>query len=227
MKLAAVGDLHCSRSHVGFWAPRLRPVSDEADILLLAGDLTLTGDPQELRVLLDELAAVSIPIIAVLGNHDYASGRARVIAESLRRARIQHLEGSTTTVGNVAIVGAMGIDGGFAPRRWNYAEKQIMARLQHYLTTAAEATRRVGLLHYAPILATLAGEPDAMVPLLGSSALESAIDAAGADLVLHGHAHYGSLTGHTRSGVPVFNVALPVLERAGYTMPYRIFDLYS
>jgi Icc-related predicted phosphoesterase len=225
MKLAAVADIHCERGHRGLWAPLLEPVNRQADALLLAGDLTLTGDLGELAVLLEELKRVSVPIVAVLGNHDYDGGRARVFAERLRRAGIACLEGGATEIGDITVTGAMGVEGGFAPaRRWSYAERQLMARLEHYLSAAA-TSRRVVLLHYAPILATLGDEPADLHELLGSSALEAAIDAAGADLILHGHAHGGAPEGRTRSGIPVYNVALPVLQRAGYTTPYRIIDI--
>ena len=226
MKIAVVADIHCERGHRGFWAPRLEPVNGQADALLLAGDLTLTGDLGELAVLLDELKIVTVPIVAVLGNHDYDGGRARMIAERLRRAGITCLEGGATEVGDLTVTGAMGVEGGFSPavRRWSYAERQLMARLEHYLS-AATTSRRVVLLHYAPILATLGDEPAELHELLGSSALETAIDEAGADLILHGHAHGGAPEGRTRAGIPVYNVALPVLQQAGYTAPYRIIDI--
>ncbi|HSH80706.1 MAG TPA: metallophosphoesterase [Herpetosiphonaceae bacterium] len=228
MKLAAVGDLHCRVEQSGYWAPRLRAVNDEADVLLLTGDLTLNGGLDQLDVLLGELRVVTVPVVTVLGNHDYASGRARVFGERLRRAGIRNLEGAATTVGDVTFVGAMGAEGGFTDspekRRWSYAEQQVMARLTHYLQ-AADGGPRVVVLHYAPILQTLEGEARRLLPVLGSTALEVAIDTAGADLVLHGHAHFGTHAGMTRGGVPVYNVALPVLQRAGYATPYRIFEV--
>ncbi len=228
MKVAAVGDLHCRVEQRGYWAPRLCTVNDEADVLLLTGDLTLNGGLDQLDVLLNELRAVTVPVVTVLGNHDYAAGRAFVFAERLRRAGIRNLEGAATTVGGVTFVGAMGVEGGFTDspekRRWSYAERQIMARLTHYLEAADDAARVV-VLHYAPILQTLEGEARRLLPVLGSTALEVAIDTAGADLVLHGHAHFGTHAGTTRGGVPVYNVALPVLERSGYTKPYRIFEV--
>ncbi len=228
MKLAAVGDLHCRVEQSGYWASRLRAVNDEADVLLLTGDLTLNGGLDQLDVLLGELRVVTVPVVTVLGNHDYASGRARVFGERLRRAGIRNLEGAATTVGDVTFVGAMGAEGGFTDspekRRWSYAEQQVMARLTHYLQ-AADGGPRVVVLHYAPILQTLEGEARRLLPVLGSTALEVAIDTAGADLVLHGHAHFGTHAGMTRGGVPVYNVALPVLQRAGYATPYRIFEV--
>jgi Icc-related predicted phosphoesterase len=180
---------------------------------------------RELDVLLGELAVVHIPMVAVLGNHDYDGGRAFLFVEALRRARIQHLEGAGTVLGDLAVAGGMGVEGGFAKRRrWDIAERQFMARLEHYLVDAGTA-RRVALLHYAPIVGTLGDEPEDMYETLGSSAMEAAIDAAGADLVIHGHAHNGVAEGRTRGGVPVYNVALPVLQRAGFTTPYRLFEV--
>jgi Icc-related predicted phosphoesterase len=226
MKIAAVADLHCEIEHIGFWAPRLRPVNDEADCLILAGDLTSTGDLGELRVLLGELEAITIPIVTVLGNHDYDSGRARVIAETLRRAGINNLEGNAAEIDDVAFVGGMGVEGGFATnagRRWSYVEQQFMARLRHYLSSAEG--RRVAVLHYVPVPGTLVGEDEELFPLLGSSAMESVIDEVGADLILHGHAHNGVAESTTAGGIPVFNVSLPVLGRAGYGTPYRVFEI--
>lgn len=227
MRIAAVGDLHCEVGQSGFWARQLAPVHQDADILLLAGDLTASGTRAELDVLLGELASITIPIVAVLGNHDYDDGQSVTIAETLRRKGIHHLEGSATDIDGVMFVGSMGVEGGFkggARRRWSYAEQQLMARLRHYLGVGA-GTRRVVLLHNAPILATLEGEPRDLLPVLGSSAMESAIDEAGADLIIHAHAHHGTLEGRTQAGIPVYNVALPVLQRAGYEQPYRIFEL--
>lgn len=227
MRLAAVSDIHCQAGDEGRWSARLGAANEQADCLLLAGDLTLAGDLAELRVLLGELERITIPIIAVLGNHDYDGGRARVLAETLRRAGIHLLEGSSVQVGGVAFVGGMGVEGGFARgprRRWSYAEQQFMARLKHYLEAAASMPRVV-VLHYAPISATLAGEDADLWPLLGSSAMETAVDAAGADLIIHGHAHHGALEGRTAGGVPVFNVSLPVLEGGGSATSYRLFTI--
>jgi Icc-related predicted phosphoesterase len=225
MRVAAVADLHCTVEQRGYWAPRLESVNSAADALLLAGDLTASGDMRELAVLLDELSIVKVPIVAVLGNHDYDGGRAYLLGETLRRAGIQHLEGAGADLGELVVAGGMGVEGGFHKRRrWDYAERQFMARLEHYLSRAGTA-RRIALLHYAPITATLRGEPEDLYELLGSSAMEAAIDAVGADLVLHGHAHNGVQEGHTAGGVPVYNVALPVLERAGLETPYRVFEL--
>lgn len=226
VRIAAVADLHCTVEQQGGWAARFESVNDAADVLLLAGDLTLSGDMRELKVLLGELAVVKIPIVAVLGDHDYNTGRAFLLSETLRRAGIQNLEGGGTELGDLVVAGGMGVEGGFRKRRrWAYAERQFMARLEHYLSASATTAKRVALLHYAPITATLQGEQEELYEVLGSSAMEAAIDAVGADLVLHGHAHYGVAEGRTRGGVPVYNVALPVLERASFATPYRVFEL--
>ena len=227
MKLAAVGDLYCEVGHVGHWAPRLAPVNAEAELLLLAGDLTHGGELAELDVLLAELKGVTIPIVAVLGDRDYEAGRARVILERLRRTGIATLEGGSTTVGDVTVVGAVGVEGGFdaAPtRRWSYAERQLMARLEHYLADAAQS-QRVVLLHYAPIHpgSPIQGADD--VAALGSSSMAAAVDVTGADLALHAHVTEGMGEGRTAQDTPVFNVALPVLERLGFGTPYRVFDV--
>jgi Icc-related predicted phosphoesterase len=200
-------------------------VNDAADVLLLAGDLTANGDTTELGVLIGELSVVKIPIVAVLGNADYDGGRAYLLSETLRRAGVQNLEGGGADLGALVVAGGMGVEGGFGKRRrWDIAEQQFMARLEHYLSAGGTA-RRIALLHYAPITATLQGEPEDSYDVFGSSAMETAIDAAGADLVIHGHAHNGAPEGRTKGGVPVYNVALPVLERAGFDTLYRVFEL--
>jgi Icc-related predicted phosphoesterase len=228
MRLAAVGDLRCTRQDSGMWAPRLAGVNTVADVLLLAGDLTDSGTLEELAVLLGELRSVSIPIVTVLGDQDYAGGRARVFAETLRRAGVHHLEGASAHIGNVTFVGALGAEGGFSrtpKRRLSYAERQLAPRLRHYLSTAGETDRRVVLLHYAPIEATLQGEQPEHFHLLGSSTMADAIDDVGADLILHAHACHGAPEGQTTGGVPVYNVALSLLKRLGNQSPYRIFEL--
>lgn len=227
MRIAAVGDICCEAAHKGYWAERLSGVNDEADALLLAGNLTRNGTKDELQVLLGELATFTIPVVVVLGNNDYEDGQATTIYDSLRRAGFHHLEGSATEIDGVTFVGSMGVEGGFRSglkRRWSYAERQLMTRFEHYLQNAGGG-RRVVLLHNSPILATVEGEPPDFLEEFGSSAMEQSIDQAGADLVIHAHAANGRPEGRTQRGIPVYNVSLPLLQQEGFARPYRIFQV--
>ncbi len=227
MRIAAVGDICCEATHAGYWSSQLQGVNQEADVLLLAGNLTRGGTKEELAVLLDELGTFTVPVVAVLGNNDYDDGNATTIYDSLRRAGFHHLEGSSTDIEGVTFVGSMGVEGGFRSstrRRWSYAEQQLMTRFEHYLQSSA-GERRVVLLHNSPILATVEGEEPELLEEFGSSAMEKAIDTAGADLIIHAHASNGTLEGRTQKGIPVYNVSLPLLKRHGYARPYRMFEV--
>ncbi len=227
MRIAAVGDICCEAIHTGYWAQRLQGVNHEADVLLLAGNLTKGGTKEELAVLLGELATFTIPVVAVLGENDYEDGNATTIYDSLRRAGFNHLEGSSTEIDGVTFVGSMGVEVGFhggVKRRWSYAERQLMTRFEHYLQSAGDA-RRVVLLHNSPILATVEGEEPDFLEEDGSSAMEQAIDQAGANLIVHARAAKGALEGTTQGGIPVYNVSLPLLEQHGMARPYRIFTV--
>lgn len=215
-------------------APALASVKAEADLLLLAGDLTRVGDPAEAAVLAGEVADVGVPIVAVLGNHEYQGNQAPAVAAILREAGVHLLDRSSTVLDiagqRVAIAGTKGFGGGFgAALSDNFGEPEHKAWIGH-AETEAEALAdvlaslvgdvRIVLLHYAPTPETLSGERLELYPFLGNSLLGEAIDRAGADLVLHGHAHRGSLAGATPGGVPVRNVAQQVIRR-----PYVVFTI--
>jgi Icc-related predicted phosphoesterase len=234
IRVAAAGDLHFGPDAAGTLRPYLDDLAQEADVLLLAGDLTRVGDPAEAAVLIEELSGLRMPIVAVLGNHDYHTDRAAEIAGALFAAGIHVLEGESVALElngcRLGIAGVKGFGGGFpGATASEFGEPEMRAFVAHSRERAARletalgelgdgCDRRVALLHYAPIPETLHGEPPGIFPFLGSYYLADAIDRAGADLALHGHAHRGSEWGTTPGGVPVRNVALPVLCR-----PYALF----
>lgn len=231
IRIGATADVHFGRDSAGTLRPHLEHLPERADVLLIAGDLTRCGEPEEAQVLARELEDLPVPTVAVLGNHDYHSDRPREIADVLADGGIHVLERSSVelSVGQerLAVTGAKGFGGGFAgacgsdfgePEMKAFIghTKQIAAELQHELSLVT-AKRRVALLHYSPVEDTLRGERPEIYPFLGSYLLAEAIDAGGADLVLHGHAHNGAEKGMTPGGTAVRNVAQPVLHYA-YTV---------
>jgi Icc-related predicted phosphoesterase len=228
IRIAAMADVHIGADAIGTLRPHLAHLQERADLLLFAGDLTRVGDPVEAMMLLEELREVRMPIVAVLGNHDYHGDRADRIADVLERAGVHVLEGNGITLeingSRVGIAGVKGFGGGFlGASASDFGEPEIRAFVGHTKERASrletalqglECDRRIALLHYAPVPDTLRGERLELYPFLGSYLLAEAIDRAGADLALHGHAHAGSEHGMTAGGVPVRNVAQPVLRRA-------------
>lgn len=235
IRIAAVGDLHYGEGSQGILKPGLEHLPDRADLLLLAGDLTRRGNPEEVQILADELRGVPIPMIAVLGNHDYHAGREAEVRRVLEAAGVRVLEGEGTIVAvdgvRVAIAGTKGFGGGFRGAHGSdFGEPEMKAfvghtkklsdRLEQALTGLDAADLRIALLHYSPIEGTLEGERLEIYPFLGSYLMAEAVDNAGADLVLHGHAHHGSEKGRTPAGIPVRNVAQPLIRHA-----YNVYTL--
>ena len=234
IRIAAAADIHAGPESAGTLKPLLAGLKDEADLLLLAGDLTRSGKPLEAETLIEELTDVGVPIVAVLGNHDYHSDQAPEIARILKAAGIHVLDRSSVVLDvagqRVAIAGTKGFGGGYgAALASDFGEPEMKAWIRHAETeaetledviTALFGDVRVVLLHYSPVPDTLDGERIDLYPFLGNSLLGEAIDRSGADLVLHGHAHHGSLAGATPGGVPVRNVAQPVIRA-----PYVVFTI--
>jgi Icc-related predicted phosphoesterase len=234
IRVAAVADIHARPETAGALAPLLTGLRDEADIFFLAGDLTRAGKPAEAEILTAELAEVGVPIVAVLGNHDYHSDQASEITTILKDAGIHVLDRSSLVLDvagqRVAIAGTKGFGGGYdAALADDFGESEMKSWIRHAeqeaesledVLTALVGDVRIVLLHYAPIPDTLDGERLELYPFLGNSMLGEAIDRSGADLVLHGHAHFGSLAGTTHGGVPVRNVAQSVIRG-----PYVVFTI--
>jgi Icc-related predicted phosphoesterase len=232
MRIAAVADVHFGPESAGTFRPHLEGIEERADVLLLAGDLTRVGEPAEARILADELRDTQVPVVAVLGNHDFHVERPGEVIDALTRGGIRVLEGDTFTLEKdgvrLAVTGVKGFGGGFMGASGSeFGEPEMKAFIRHTrdraerlseALAAEEADVRVALLHYAPIPETLHGERLEIYPFLGSYLLAEAIDRVGADLALHGHAHAGSERGVTPGGVQVRNVALPVIGR-----PYKVY----
>ena len=228
IRVAAVGDTHMAEDARGTLRDAFGQLPAVADVLLLAGDLTRIGREDELRVLLDELDDIDVPRIAVLGNHDYESDAAPRLVELLCASGVHVLDGESATVSvgsaTVGVAGTKGFGGGFAGACGSdFGEPEMKAFVRttkHHaegLHRALDDLRtdvRVALTHFAPVKDTLGAERPEIYPFLGSYLLGEAIDAAGADLVVHGHAHNGIEKGVTAGGIPVRNVALPVIKRA-------------
>jgi len=232
--IAAVGDVHLDEAMRGQYRERLAGLPDEADALLLAGDLTKHGTVDEGRVVAEEFRGLGVPVIAVLGNHDHHSDAQKEITELMRGEGITVLEGEGTVVdcpgGRLGVAGVKGFGGGFAGKcATEFGERETKDFVRHGREAAealGEALRGldadllVGLTHYAPVKETLTGEPPEIFPFLGNYLLAEALDDSGAALGVHGHAHAGTECGVTAGGVRVRNVALPVLRR-----PYALYRL--
>ncbi|MGG7105128.1 metallophosphoesterase family protein [Rhodococcus sp. 24CO] len=229
--IAAVGDIHLGVDSRGEMRPALDKVSTHADVLLLAGDLTRHGGVEEAEVVADEFAELGVPVIAVLGNHDYHSDAVEDVTAVLAGRGITVLEGQSVTMDldgqTVGIAGVKGFGGGFAgkcasvfgePQMKNFAGHTVeVADRFRAAVSELEADVRIALLHYSPVSDTLHGEPPEIYPFLGSYLLGQPIDEFHLDLALHGHAHAGCERGTTPGGVRVRNVAQPVI-RAAYTV---------
>lgn len=228
IRVAAVGDVHVGVDSVGRLRPKLEHVRERADVFLIAGDLTKCGSPEEGAVLVDELQDIGVPVVAVLGNHDYHADQEPRLRRVLERGGVIVLEGEGTVVEvrgqRLGVAGVKGFGGGFAGACGSeFGEPEMKAFMRHTRELAdrlavvladLDTDRKVALMHYAPVADTLAGERPEIYPFLGSYLLAEAVDRSGADLVVHGHAHGGTEKGVTAGGVHVRNVALPVLRQA-------------
>lgn len=235
IRFAAVGDIHVQKDSAGTLRSLFAEADETADALLLCGDLTDYGTAEEARILAEELGAVHIPVVAVLGNHDYESGTPEVVADTLVHAGVRVLDGSACEIEGVGIAGVKGFGGGFGRGTLGaWGEPAIKLFVQEALNEAMKlesalaklrTRRRIALLHYAPIAGTVEGEPAEIFPFLGSSRLEAPLLRYPMDAVFHGHAHRGTLEGRTINGVPVYNVAKPLLQRTRPDTP--AFFLYE
>jgi Icc-related predicted phosphoesterase len=234
IRIAAAGDVHASEATRERVERAFAQVEHEADVILLAGDLTTTGEPEQARVLADACRDLSIPVFAVLGNHDFHAGRAADVTALLEEAGVRMLDRcwKACDVAGVqfGVVGTKGFVGGFPGSVLPDFGEPLLRQVYEETTLEAEAIAkglqeivhcdlRVVLLHYAPVEATIEGEPGGIHVMLGSDRLATPIAEYGADLVLHGHAHAGSFQGRIGQ-IPVYNVAVHVTGR-----DFWIFDL--
>ena len=237
LRIAATGDLHCKLSSIGKIAPLFSDLTEHADVLLICGDLTDYGLPEEARILAAELRDLvkRIPTISVLGNHDLESGKQTELLQIFSDSGFILLDGNSYEVNGVGFTGIKGFAGGFdrralqawgedAVKEFVREAKQEAMKLESSLAKLGSGGRIV-LLHYSPIRTTVVGESPEIYPFLGSSHLEEALNRHPVDAVFHGHSHAGSPEGRTSRNIPVYNVALPLMRRVfSDDAPYRIYE---
>lgn len=237
VRLAAVADIHYSRTSQGTLQPLFAQIAGNADVLAICGDLTDYGLVEEARGLVKELAAtVKIPTLAVLGNHDYESGQADDLKEIFTDAGLMVLDGDSREVLGVGFAGIKGFAGGFGRGALGpWGEPAIKAFVHEAIDEALKletalarlrTPQRIALLHYAPVRETVEGEPLEIYPYLGSSRLAEPLARYSVSAVFHGHAHKGCATGKTETGIPVYNVSMPMLRNTFPDRPpFRLLEL--
>ncbi len=236
LRVAAIGDLHVQESRTDNYRELFAEISGAADVLVLCGDLTNYGKTAEALLLAEDLSAVTIPMIAVLGNHDHDCGQPEVVKTYLTDVGVRVLDnGESFEIEGVGFAGCMGAMGGFGRGMLSaFGEPSVKAFVQACLDETMKletglrmlrTDRAVAVLHYSPITQTLEGEPLEIFPFLGNSRLAETIDRFdNVRAVVHGHAHRGIHRGATAKGVPVYNVARPVLAALG-ERPFALFEI--
>jgi Icc-related predicted phosphoesterase len=237
IRIAAVGDIHLGGRGL---EPALQilisQVADHADILALCGDLTDRGDPDEARQIAKALGSTTVPIVAVLGNHDYECDKVPEVTRILSDAGVRVLDGEAQEVLGIGFAGVKGFAGGFGRGALGpWGEPLIKQFVREALDEALKletalsrlrTERKVALLHYSPVAATVEGEPPEIYPYLGSGRLEEPLSRYPVDVVFHGHAHHGTVEGRTHSGIPVYNVSMMLLQRTYPHQPaFRVIEL--
>ena len=238
IRIAAVGDIHYCKTSQGALQQLFAQITESADILVLAGDLTDYGLSEEARVLAKDLtSSLKIPAVGVLGNHDYEAGEEKEIMKIIQDAGVRMLDGDTYEVHGIGFAGVRGFCGGFGRGALGAWGEQVVKSFVHEAITEAlklEAAlarltteHRIAVLHYAPIRETVEGEPLEIYPFLGSSRLEEPLSRYECTAVFHGHAHKGALEGKTATGVPVYNVSLQLLkEQQPDRPPFRVLEVH-
>jgi Icc-related predicted phosphoesterase len=236
MRIAATADLHFGKSSVGVLQPLLSQITTGADVLVLAGDITDYGTTDEARNFVKDLSvSVRIPIVAVLGNHDFEAGCEREIHQILVDHGVCVLDGDTCEVQGIGFAGIKGFAGGFGRRALGPWGEPIIKQFVHEAVNEAlklesalarlRTEKKIVVMHYAPVQATVEGEPCEIYPYLGCSRLEEPIGRYDVTAVLHGHAHNGKPEGRTSTDVPVYNVAYPLLRKLTPQQPFRILEI--
>jgi Icc-related predicted phosphoesterase len=237
VRLAAVGDIHVTKSSQGAMQQLFAQANEAADVLVLCGDLTDYGLPEEAHVLAREIAtALKVPCVAVLGNHDFESGKQTEVRDILCDAGVHMLDGEAVEIAGIGFAGVKGFAGGFGRATlgaWGedaikgFVQEAINEELKLEAALARLRTaQRVAVLHYSPVRQTCEGEPTEIFPFLGSGRLEEPINRYRARAVFHGHAHSGAPEGATARGIPVYNVAMPLLRRHFPNQPpFRLLEL--
>lgn len=237
-RIAAIGDIHIRETDRGKWGEFFKEASRQADVLLICGDLTDTGDETEAQVLAEEVRVCTIPIVAVLGNHDHEKGRHKLIRQIMLKEGVHMLDGESVVIHDVGFAGVKGFGGGFDNHMLSmFGEGAMKAFVQEAVDEALHLERALGrleaenenlkkiaVLHYSPIKQTVVGEPEVIFPFLGSSRLAEPLVRRGVTAAFHGHAHVGTLEGEI-NGVKVFNVAKPILTKQGYPHPFFLYEV--
>lgn len=235
LRVAACADIHTREKDVDRIRGMFSGVAGEADVLVLAGDLTDHGRPAETEALLRGLHGVGVPVVAVLGNHDHEGGSVKDMLRMLASSGIHCLDRASVVIDGVGFAGAKGFGGGFNDRIVRgFGEDSLKAFVSESVIESEglrsallnlETERKFAVLHYSPVEATIDGEPREIHPFLGTTRLAQALDEGGATMAVHGHAHHGSMHGKTEGGVPVWNVSIPVLSAAGHEKPYVVLEV--
>ncbi len=236
LRVAAVGDLHCREDHHGRFRQLIKQINASADLLLLCGDLTDRGLPEEAKVLAEELTGLRIPCAAVLGNHDYDHAQEKVVVSELTKVGVHCLDGDHYVFEKIlGVAGVKGFGGGYNNATLQaFGEVQTKGFVQETVNESLkleaalgqlETEKRVVMMHYSPVVGTTEGENPEIRAFLGCSRLMGPVDRYGAQAVFHGHAHHGTLRGATDKGVPVFNVAMPLLKRINPEQRFFVFEV--
>lgn len=238
MKIAAVADIHVGKREKGKWVPYFEAVSEKADVLIICGDLTDSGSVTEAEVLAEELKACTIPVVTVLGNHDFELNQQDEIIKTLISDKVHVLDGDSVIIGDVGFAGVKGFGGGFdkymlamfgEASMKNYVQEAVdeALRLDRALKRleSNDRIKKIALLHYSPIKATVKGEPEEIFPFMGSSRLAEPINRRQVLAAFHGHAHLGTLEGVTSKGVKVYNVCKTILEKAGLDPAFYLLEV--
>lgn len=236
VRIAAIADLHFTRTSQGAYQPLFARITEEADVLLLCGDLTDYGLTDEARLLAKEITgSLKIPVVAVLGNHDFESGQQDDIRGVLTDAGVTVLDGDTYEIHGVGFAGVKGFAGGFDRGTLGpWGEAAVKGFVREAVDEALKletalarlrTDKRIAVLHYSPIRSTVEGEPPEIFPFLGCSRLEEPITRYPVSAVFHGHAHHGRPEGHTRNQVPVFNVSMTLLRQIQPDRPFRLVEI--
>ena len=237
LRIAAVADLHVKKTGQGSLHALFAAATEQADVLLLCGDLTDYGLVEEAKVLAKEItASLRIPVIGILGNHDFESGKQDDVVRIMIDAGVTMLDGDSHEIEGVGFAGVKGFGGGFGRRQLGAWGEDIIKKFVHETIEEAlkleqalaklRTPQKIAVIHYAPIHATVVGEPEELYPFLGSSRLEEPVDRYRCNAVFHGHAHRGFLEGRTKGNVPVYNVAMPLLAaNDGNRPPFRVIEV--
>lgn len=235
VRIAALGDLHIRETSEGAFHQLFTTISEKADVVLFAGDLTDHGSPSEAKVLAKELSSCTIPVLAVLGNHDFDYNKSDEVKKILTEAKMTILDDGETELLGIGFAGVKGFCGGFErhmlsafgePAIKEFVHETIneALKLENYLSRL-QTSKKVVLLHYAPIIETIKGEPPEIYPFLGSSRFVEPIDNYDVSAVFHGHCDFGTPKGKTLKGIPVYNVAYPLMKRVSPDQPYALVEL--